>query len=92
MFYEKHKIIEFDNNSGNINCKYLVHIKLLLKDNYIRRYFENDQDYQQFLDETKRKSVINSDVNVTVKINNDFIQRAKWHIVKQRKELLLSQK
>ncbi|HCW8972807.1 TPA: sortase, partial [Staphylococcus aureus] len=24
-------------------------------------------DYQQFLDETKRKSVINSDVNVTVK-------------------------
>ena len=50
----------------NINCKYLVHIKLLLK---IITYVQilKTSRLSTILDETKRKSVINSDVNVTVK-------------------------
>ncbi|HDE6422162.1 TPA: class B sortase [Staphylococcus aureus] len=66
-FYEKHKIIEFDNKYGKYQLQVFSAYKTTTKDNYIRTDFENDQDYQQFLDETKRKSVINSDVNVTVK-------------------------
>ncbi|VDZ27709.1 class B sortase [Staphylococcus aureus] len=66
-FYEKHKIIEFDNKYGKYQLQVFSAYKTTTKDNYIRTDFENDQGYQQFLDETKRKSVINSDVNVTVK-------------------------
>ncbi|CAM4126989.1 SrtB family sortase [Staphylococcus schweitzeri] len=66
-FFEKHKTIEFDNKYGKYQLQVFSAYKTTTKDNYIRTTFDNEQDYQRFLDETKRKSVIKSDVNISVK-------------------------
>ena len=52
-------------NMVNISYKYLVLIKLRPKDNYIQTDFASSSEFQQFINKTKQKSVIQSHVEVS---------------------------